>query len=345
MKNTMWLFAAAFLCACSPKGDPTLDLMTITIDANSGQATSLNGLLSPQTVISLDTTVLVAGVGDLCLIDSNLYLLDDQQMAISMFTNQGGEALNTIKAFGGGPEEYIQPTMLSTDGASLFLLDFAGSAILEYDKGLRFVRKIKLESPVNDFVCVPEGFLCFNSWMGGEACPVVVYNKEGEVQQRINFKRPVAAYGAKGKVFFEDQGQVYFRPFFCDTIYQYKPEALELSPVALLDFQDKAIPSDFDFQNDVFASPYAFATHVFAVDGCWVISYMSGGSRYYALGKAVGGKSDSYHFDGKSGEVFFPQWKIGDRLVTVVLGPISSSREAEEENGCWLLLRTLNMQR
>ncbi|MGL4327204.1 MAG: 6-bladed beta-propeller, partial [Tannerellaceae bacterium] len=142
MKNTMWLFAAAFLCACSPKGDPTLDLMTITIDANSGQATSLNGLLSSQTAISLDTTVLVAGVGDLCLIDSNLYLLDDQQMAISMFANQGGEALNTIKAFGGGPEEYIQPTMLSTDGASLFLLDFAGSAILEYDKGLRFVRKI-----------------------------------------------------------------------------------------------------------------------------------------------------------------------------------------------------------
>lgn len=39
------------------------------------------------------------------------------------------------------------------------------------------------------------------AYPGGEACPVVVYNKEGEVQQRINFKRPVAAYGAKGKVF------------------------------------------------------------------------------------------------------------------------------------------------
>lgn len=344
MKNTMLLLAVAFLCACSPKHDSSSKITTLSIDAASDKATSLNGLLSLQTAISLDTTVLVAGVGDLCLIDSNLYLLDDQQMSLSKFTYPGGEVVNTIKAFGGGPEEYIQPTMLATDGASLFLLDFAGSAILEYDKGLRFVRKIKLESPVNDFVCVPEGFLCFNSWMGGEACPVVVYNKEGEVQQRINFKRPVAAYGAKGKVFFEDQGQVYFRPFFCDTVYQYQPEALELSSVALLDFQDKAIPSDFDFQNDVFESPYAVATHVFAAGGYWVISYVSGGSRYYALANAAGGKSDSYRFDGKRGEVFFPQWKIGDGLATVVLGAISSSRETEEGNGCWLLLRTLNTQ-
>lgn len=345
MKNTMLLLATVFLCACSPKHDSSSKITTLSIDAASDKATSLNGLLSSQTAISLDTTVLVAGVGDLCLIDSNLYLLDDQQMSVSRFAYPGGELINTMKAFGGGPEEYIQPTMLSTDGASLFLLDFAGSAILEYDKGLRFVRKIKLESPVNDFVCVPEGFLCFNSWMGGEVCPVVVYNKEGEVQQRINFKRPVAAYGAKGKVFFEDREHVYFRPFFCDTIYQYESEALELAPVALLDFQDKAIPNDFDFQNDVFASPYAFATHVFEAEGCWVISYVSGGSRYYALGNAAGGKSDSYRFDGKSGEVFFPQWRIGDKLVTVVVGAFATNGETAQDDGCRLLLHSLNTQR
>lgn len=79
--------------------------------------------------------------------------------------------------------------------------------------------------------------------------------------------------------------------------------------------------------------------------GCWLISYVSGGSRYYALGNAAGGKSDSYRFDGKSGEVFFPQWRIGDKLVTVVVGAFATNGETAQDDGCRLLLHSLNTQR
>lgn len=316
MRNLFYVLLI-LLCSCGEHNANRSTKESIVIETNIISETDAEKFFPETFVVELDTNTLLGDILDLCLYDSSLYVIDDQTKAIAQFKYPSGKLIKKHLSIGNGPEEYLQPIMLDIKDNELFILDFSGCSILKYDQDLNFISKIKTEHPMTDFVCSSEGIICYNSFIPEGQNSVSMYSYDGVLIKKMDFATQKSEVSYKGKVFLKDKDMIYFRPKFCDQIYVFGDSARSFSPYVKIDFQDKSIPPNYEFKNNIFNSQYAILTHVyFSASNC-LISYTLENERIYSF-ESLEKNVSSYRFRKKESFPFFPQWQFGEYLISLM---------------------------
>lgn len=293
-----------------------------------------------------DSLEYIGHVKDVAGIGASIYVLNDRMSSIAKFDSRTGLLEREISRRGNGPSEYIQPVALSADSIQLYLLDMGGRSILVYDKDLEAIGKIRLSFPALDFVKVSEGFLCYNLAVSDTLCQIVHIDEEGRVKSSFGpaEMKPERMYTG-AKVFSVNQaGGVYCVLPFERTVYHWEESSRELCPFVTFDFGRKNLPEDADAeQTDVTSqSEYVVTSEFFYIDSLQVNSFLYANKRYYGFSTAGDSVCQAgMMVDNHEGKPFFPQWQMGNVLVSSYSYDEADESDEKGKYGNALLLFTL----
>lgn len=173
-----------------------------------------------------DTTVLYIGdnvisynVRDACMDDSTIYVLDDQNN-IMAFDLGSGLMKCSVNKKGHGRGEYVKPVSISISDDILYVLDFSQEAILQYNKKMEFIKKIKIEFSILDFLKIDGGFV-FYDISPNKGLSVAVADENGVVKNRYTFNtEDFPEIMLSGKVFVRTDRGIFFHDMISDTLYE-----------------------------------------------------------------------------------------------------------------------------
>ncbi len=186
-------------------------------------------LLIDSFVTSIDSILLqpnaiehMGEVQDMCLSDSNAYILDKAN-SIWKFNLNTGLQEKKIKKTGHGHGEYINPTSICVDHDNVYVLDFQGSSIIVYDKDLDYKNRIQLEFPSIDFAKVPDGFLLCNMNPTNDLKRIVLIDEKGNVINSF-LSTEMKEESMMTDRFFskDDNGSVFFAEPASNIIYKWE---------------------------------------------------------------------------------------------------------------------------
>ena len=186
-------------------------------------------LLIDSFVTSIDSTLLqpnaiehMGEVQDMCLSDSNAYILDKTN-SIWKFNLNTGLQEKKIKKTGHGHGEYINPTSICVDHDNVYVLDFQGSSIIVYDRNLDYKNRIQLEFPSIDFAKVPDGFLLCNMNPTKNLKRIVHINEKGSVINSFLSMEMKEESMMTDRIFSkDDNGSVFFAEPASNIIYKWE---------------------------------------------------------------------------------------------------------------------------
>lgn len=234
---TIMLFAFSCKNQHSPKESADIPV-EIEINDYKNQTIDIDSFAT-----AVDTTLLVmdkhvmASIKDLCVTDSSIYVLDKMN-SIAIFDIRTGKIKKVEKRVGTGPGEYVSPQAIISDNDTIYVLDLQALCVLTYDKGLKFIRKIRINFPAMDFIKVNDGFLFYNLNVTNELKRVVYTDKDGHVINSFELSQRENDVLFSENVFSKDEkGNVYIMEPMSNIIREWKNEKIHDS--FLLDFGSK----------------------------------------------------------------------------------------------------------
>lgn len=178
--------------------------------------------------------VYIAEIRDFCMSDSIIYILDEMQ-AIHSFNTENGEWIKTIRDIGHAKSEYIEPKSIIVEGAYVYVLDFLGLKIIQYDLHLNYVSNIALNFPAVDFAKTEDGFLLFNMNANASEKLIVHVGMDGRIKDSFLSPDMEMDVMMTNKVFNKDeQGNIYVFLPMSDNVYIWEEQSLR--PFCSFDF-------------------------------------------------------------------------------------------------------------
>lgn len=194
-------------------------------------------------LLSVDSTCYVSQIQDFCLNDSCIYILDKDK-SVFVFNSLTGELKNSINKIGRGRSEYLDPKSISEFEGCVYILDFGGRCVLEYDAELNFLDRIKIKFTAIDFMKVDDGFLFYNLTATDKLKRIVHTDNKGNVlnsfassQLNINTILTERIFCSSGNDGF------YISEPVSDIIQEWKDDTV-----------DVAFKFDWENKNDITAS-------------------------------------------------------------------------------------------
>jgi len=238
------IIACIFICLTILAGctvsNQTFSGATINISGDKNTRLSIDSFVSSidTLLIQPNATEHMGEVQDLCITDSNTYILDKAH-SIWKFNLRTGTQEKRIKNTGHGYGEYITPKSICVDQENVYVLDFQGYKILIYDKNLNYKNKIQLRFPAIDFAKLPNGYLLCNMSPSEDLKRIVYINEKGSVINSFLSTEMKEEIIMTDKIFSEDDnGNVFFTEPASNIIYKWENE--EVIPVYSIEFE-KAI--------------------------------------------------------------------------------------------------------
>lgn len=161
----------------------------------------------------------MASIGDLCFLDSMVYILDASK-AVSAFNLRTGRLCKQIRTVGRGHNEYIMPNAIASGGGRVHLMDFSGRCILSYDADLNLLHRTPVDFMMHDIIPVDDGFLLSNSSPGDREELIIHTDTSGKVLGKFLSADLSQAIWPVGKPFIRNpKGDVFLKAPFSNGIY------------------------------------------------------------------------------------------------------------------------------
>lgn len=315
----------------------------VRIDNVEKQRLELNTLFHvKQLELHSDTSEYIGLVQDVAVIDSFVYVLDGMLHTLTRFNVNTGLQEKSICKRGNGPLEYIQPMALSADSSHLYVLDFAGRAIFQYDNALEAEKKIQLPVTAFDFVKTEDGFLCYHLIPSDTLGQVVYLNESGKILKSFIPSGKNVQMHTGNKTFSKDGLRtIYCTLPFDRCVYRWNETSQNLEAFLQLDFSGKNLPEESHPERiNMLRSPYVIPGHFFHSDEAFIHSYVYKGERYYTFISEDFSKQKTGVVMDCDGKIpFFPRWQSGNWLI----GSYSyDETDGEEKYGNVLVLFSLD---
>lgn len=171
MKTMVWMAVAGVIWTCwgckdengVKKGED--EPWVVEIKSFERDELKVSDILARIDTVELYTDgKAMASIGDLCFLDSMVYILDASK-AVSAFNLRTGRLCKQIRTVGRGHNEYIMPNAIASGGGRVHLMDFSGRCILSYDADLNLLHRTPVDFMMHDIIPVDDGFLlraCLN---------------------------------------------------------------------------------------------------------------------------------------------------------------------------------------
>lgn len=160
------ILLSIFVLSCtseSRNGEVSVDLLHVTEDSlcYSSFVDSISYI-----VLEDNDDCLIGSVSDVIIDDEYIFVLDDKQQAVWIFSREGNY-LNSINRRGSGPEEYIRLAQFEYDKQEneLLILDGWTKSIIHYSLDGAFKKRNVLDVYCSDFKQINEGYIL--SMLGG----------------------------------------------------------------------------------------------------------------------------------------------------------------------------------
>ena len=131
--------------------------------------------------IPLETTdeCLIGKITDIALTDDRIFVLDELQQTVWVFTSDG-RYINRIGKRGEGPGEYLRITQLEYDKTKNQLIVLSSSKLFFYDAtNGEYIKTIELDRKADDFKLCPDGGFILSN-MGEAVSSAGVYRTDAE---------------------------------------------------------------------------------------------------------------------------------------------------------------------
>lgn len=158
------------------------NVATVGVDTFSEEKglLAIDSMLAEVDTLTLPVpySVISYNVEDACIVDGNIYLLD-QANNIMAYSLETGKLVCSINAQGKGHGEYVKPAAIASDKDNVYVLDMAGLAVNSYDRNLKFKERINIGFPCLDLEKTETGFLLYNLNANDDVGKIVVTDNEG----------------------------------------------------------------------------------------------------------------------------------------------------------------------
>ena len=313
----IFFLVLTFIISCD---DATNKTGTIVVNKFDNEIQTKGGgasrILSCQIIEDIDNPI-VANLIDGCIIDSLFYLLDDNN-AITCIDYKKGKIIKQIKTFGQGANEYIQPTIITADGESVYLFDPAKQHIMCYTPQLEFKNTIKVGGFAIDFIKTSDGFL-FMCIDGKDATPTINYVSDlGKLIKKYklsNIEMRTLIGGAN--YFFKGNNErIFVISPFSDEIYEWNKGTL--TPLYAYDFGKYRIPDKVTNSDDIIGNGYCFNNNLFIIEDKLMTSFIFDNSSYYTVMDETRNVSHIWKSTENQDSIpFCPRWQAGNILIGV----------------------------
>lgn len=232
------LFLSMLVCvfACSEKNLSSLSSTIAITDTEESVLESVAFISRIDTLPLNSRGEDFSSVQAACVTDSSIYIID-KMGAIGCFNIKTGHLEKKIRKVGHGNDEYVNPVSICEDDGYIYVLDFQGCAVLNYDLELNYKSRTKLEFPALDFTKTPNGFLFYNMNASGKLRRIVYTDMNGQIINSYLSKEKENNVMLADKMFCKDEGDVYFSDPSNDCLYKWKNE--DLTPLYQIEIPKK----------------------------------------------------------------------------------------------------------
>ena len=324
MKTMVWMAVAGVIWTCwgckdengvkKGKDEPWV----VEIKSFEGDELKVSDILARIDTVELYTDgKAMASIGDLCFLDSMVYILDASK-AVSAFNLRTGRLCKQIRTVGRGHNEYIMPNTIASGGGRVHLMDFSGRCILSYDADLNLLHRTPVDFMMHDIIPVDDGFLLSNSSPGDREELIIHTDTSGKVLGKFLSADLSQAIWPVGKPFIRNpKGDVFLKAPFSNGIYVWRDTVLVLAYRA--DY-GSLTPEQGREAEDFLSAGKVGTFHDFLTSDRWLGIFEYADEVYCHMESLSDGQ---FHLQGKlvrDVPGFYPQWQYGEALVGVVHG-------------------------
>lgn len=232
---------------CTSSQHPDNPIVHVDLDAEEPQDSAKN-VFSITQVVPLQADGQLSSVDKLEQHDSLIYVLDQKQMALFIF-NEEGVLRQTVKKIGRASGEYLSLDDFAVDdNGCLYLFDSSSQRISCYDAlGKTYSHKID--------VCAGTGFTLYGSDLLVVHCNILgehnlaVFKKDGTKVKEIPFPQEIPnMLVSNGGCIFEHDGSLFFTNPFFYTLYTVDGE--QAKPLYTFDFGTYNLTDDILKEKD-----------------------------------------------------------------------------------------------
>lgn len=218
------------------------NVATVGVDTFSEEKglLAIDSMLAEVDTLTLPvpSSVISYNVEDACIVDGNIYLLD-QANNIMAYSLETGKLICSINAQGKGHGEYVKPAAIASDNDNVYVLDMAGLAVNSYDRNLKFKERINIGFPCLDLEKTETGFLLYNLNANDDVGRIVVTDNGGVMVNDFLKTDIDTRNSLPTKHIFQKNGKaVCIIDPWSFAVYKYEDEALE--HIASLEYNDAA---------------------------------------------------------------------------------------------------------
>lgn len=223
----------------SPKGG---NIITVNIPAiKNNFSENFDSLFEFKRFITLETNsdCLIKRVSKVSFYEKEIYILDDREKKIYVFSNEGNY-LRCYNHFGQGPGEYLSLSDFTIRGDTMYLLDRLGGKLLRYGLNDSLLNSQNVEKAKGIYV-FPDAKFALNKELGSADnsvknayCSYILYDKKSKLSEEAPFNKYLCGYGVSlgdgANSFYTYDGSIYTFFPYNDTIYTIDNKKGNLHP-------------------------------------------------------------------------------------------------------------------
>lgn len=315
------LLLVLFYSSCNNKRPlQTEHSVQIRIEQFADKKIELHEVMDKIEVIdlSVDSTLMLAHLKDITMVDSLLFLLDDISATIWTLNVNNKQIINRSCRRGNGPQEFIRPVAISAWNEHLYILDLPMHKVVVLNKDLSPLSDFTLPFNAFDLAATSSGLLFYNLTPNEEFHTFIQTDFSGKViANLLQTEKEIGESTSGQKTLIKgSDGNVYAVLPEGNEVYVWKDETFVLA--YSMDYRDKSIPENYNRKNQSLMEEdyYAINTNVFVLPELFVNSFLYGEKRYYVFTSFKQDKQISGIVrDKKTDLPFFPQWQAGNCLI------------------------------
>jgi hypothetical protein len=334
-----YLCITILLFSCEKKKEQHIN--NVHVDYSTTKEITCSSFIDDYKLIKLSTSNenLIFQISKIIYDNERLFILDMPANCIYIFNNSG-ELEHTFFKQGAGPGEYIQLTDFYVEKGKLFVLDFTGQAILEYDHTFNFTAKTKFQTFGSSFMLQQDYFWIYNEPSG--KIPDYQFTVSGRGEKKTSGLLPRNStshpFNWSGvNVFCMNGKDKYLSPGYNDTIYRIIDN--NLLPEYYIDFKKRKFPDKDHVNNHDISDPdffYLIKRNFYVSNKYLIFDYFKNMQRHYCIydRKNKTNISGVVANDLISNFRFFPRWGNDNYLIEelpadILINEFSQSLELE----------------
>lgn len=317
---------------------------TINPDLN-GHFVKISEFVNEISLVPLETSsvCLIGEISKVMFSENRIYILDRVVSSVLIF-DRSGKYITKIHQVGHGPNEYINAIDFDIVNDEIFLLDYTGRKVIQYDQQQKYLRDFSIPFYASQLCVMSSGFLFKCEPMNKSGDPYFVLTREnGKIIRTIDEIAEQGKFNFGGiPTFARYQDVVFFSKTLNNSIFCIQNN--KIIEKFYLNFGEYNVPPNIKLNDiNIFDKTFKYVVkYNFWIAGKWlIINYFKDMKSNYIWVELPTGVLYSGKMENDLNDLaFFPKWTFGNGLIGAI--DAYEITKPEFKRNCWPELDHVN---